>query len=98
MTIVLSQELSAIAAEFISRHNEVSLDEIRDTGRLLAGLSQLAFSQERELEIHRLRELGQANIRTVGELVDTHTAEILRLHRQTDGKVIRPDFTKGGRS
>ncbi len=59
MTIVLSQELSAIAADFISRRTEISLDEIRDTGSLLAGLSQLAFSQERELEIHRLREVGK---------------------------------------
>ena len=92
----LSQELSAMAAELISRRAGLSAADVESKGRILAKLSELAFAQERELEIHRLREASRLGQAVLHELVDDHAAKIL-----TDvagEKVVRPDFGKGGRS
>lgn len=98
--IVLSQELFAISADLLQRRTPLSAEDANATGDLINHLANLAWLQERELEIHRLREHSRINSQTIKQLLDTHTSEILRLHREkvAEDKVIRPDFSKGGRS
>lgn len=92
----LSQELSAMAVELISRRVGLSAADVESKGRILAKLSELAFAQERELEIHRLREASRLGQAVLHELVDDHAAKIL--NDVAGEKVVRPDFGKGGRS
>ena len=91
----LSQELSAMAAELISSRTGLSADDVQSKGRILAKLSELAFAQERELEIHRLCEASRLGQNALHELVDDHAAKIL--NDVAGEKVVRPDFGKGGR-
>lgn len=98
MTMILSTELSAIAADFIARRTAITSEELNETGRLLSALAQLAFSQERELEIHRLREEGKAATQIIGQLVGDRSAEILGILEKADGNIVRPDFSKGSKS
>ena len=98
--IILSQELSAISADLLSRSEPLSLDEMRDTATFLGALARLSASQDRELEVHRLREATQQGKLTISMLISQHSSELLSLHRsKLEGDtVIRPDFSKGGRS
>ncbi|SIQ24554.1 hypothetical protein SAMN05880590_102772 [Rhizobium sp. RU35A] len=94
--LIASKELSAIATDFLSRPRPVAIDELRETGRFVAHLAQLVALQERELEIHRLAEAARQGKVIIAELVDQHSAEIIRMHREKDDdKIIRPSFGRG---
>lgn len=92
----LSQELSTMAAELISRRTGLAAADVQSKGRILAKLSELAFAQERELEIHRLREASGFGQAVLDELVDEQARKIL--NDVAGEKIVRPDFGKGGRS
>ncbi len=90
--MVLSQELKAIA-EDLQSGPPISTVEQRKMGNLVTLLSRLAFSMERELEVHRMGEDGKAGRRVNEQLA---TEQLGALLGDPDGKVVRPDF--GGRS
>ena len=90
--IVLSQELKAIAEDLRS-DRPIASPELREMGELLAYLAKLAFSMERELDVHRMGEDGKAGRQTIEQVA---AAQLGALVGDPDGKVVRPDF--GGRS
>jgi hypothetical protein len=81
----LSHELLMISMDL-----EKELPAVSERIKLLAGL---AWSQEMELQAHRLLEASRHGSRFVAQLaagVEALTDE--------DANIVRPDFGKGGRS
>lgn len=81
----LSHELLMISMEL-----EKELPVVSERIKLLSGL---AWSQEMELQAHRLLEASRQGSRFVGQLAAG--AEALA---DEDSNIVRPDFGKGGRS
>lgn len=81
----LSHELLMISMEL-----QKELPEVSERIKLLSGL---AWSQEMELQAHRLLEASRQGSRFVAQL-----AVGVEVLADEDSKVVRPDFGKGGRS
>lgn len=81
----LSHELLMISMDL-----EKALPEVSERIKLLSGL---AWSQEMELQAHRLLEASRQGNRFVAQL-----AAGVEALAEEDGNVVRPDFGKGGRS
>lgn len=81
----LSHELLMISMEL-----EKELPAVSERVKLLSGL---AWSQEMELQAHRLLEASRQGNRFVAQLA----AGVEALANE-EGNVVRPDFGKGGRS
>jgi hypothetical protein len=95
MTISLAKELDAIASDFKGRSADVPVAEIIETGVFISALSSLAQRIELELSIFRDMEAGGQARRRM-ELAATEQLE--DMIADAKGKIIRPDFGKGGRS
>lgn len=95
MTISLAMELDAIASDFKGRSADVPVAEIIETGVFISALSSLAQRIELELSIFRDMEAGGQARRSM-ELAATEQLEDMMADAK--GKIIRPDFGKGGRS
>lgn len=95
MTISLSAELEAIAEDFKTRTADVPTAEIVETGTFIAALGKLAQRMERELSIFRDMEAG-GHARRAMETAATDNLE--DMIADAKGKIIRPDFGKGGHS
>lgn len=81
----LSHELLMISMDI-----QEDLPEVSERIKLLSGL---AWSQEMELQAHRLLEASRQGNRFVAQL-----AAGVEALADEDGNIIRPDFGKGGRS
>lgn len=81
----LSHELLMISMEL-----EKELPAVSERIKLLFGL---AWSQEMELQAHRLLEASRQGSRFVAQL-----ATGVEALANEEGNVVRPDFGKGGRS
>lgn len=81
----LSHELLMISMDI-----QEDLPEVSERIKLLSGL---AWSQEMELQAHRLLEASRQGSRFVGQL-----AAGVDALANGDGNIVRPDFGKGGRS
>lgn len=81
----LSHELLMISMDL-----EKALPDVSERIKLLSGL---AWSQEMELQAHRLLEASRQGNRFVAQL-----AAGVEAIAEEDSNVVRPDFGKGGRS
>lgn len=95
MTISLAVELEAIADDFKTRTTDVPVAEINETGVFISALAKLAQRVELEVSIFRDMEAG-GQARRIMETSATDNLE--DMIADAKGKIIRPDFGKGGRS
>jgi hypothetical protein len=95
MTLSLATELEAIAEDFKSRRVEVGVNEIRETGAFIGVLAQSAQRIERELSI--FRDIFE-DAKRKGLMEEAATDNLEDMIADAKGKILRPDFSKGGRS
>lgn len=94
MTISLAIELEAIAEDFKARTTDVPVAEVNETGVFISALAKLAQRMELEVSIFRDMEAG-GQARRIMEINATDQLE--DMIADAKGKIIRPDFGKGGR-
>lgn len=95
MTISLAIELEAIAEDFKARTTDVPVAEINETGVLISALAKLAQRVELEVSIFRDMEAGGQARRAMESGATDNLEDMIA---DAKGKIIRPDFGKGGRS
>lgn len=95
MTLSLATELEAIASDFRSRNADVPVEEIHQTSALISAIAVSVQKAERELSI--FRDIFE-DAKRKGLMEEAATDHLEDMIADAKGKILRPDFSKGGRS
>lgn len=95
MTLSLATELEILASYFENCTADISVKEINEAGAVIGLLAQCAQKMERELSIFR-DIFEDANRK--GLMEEAATDHLEDMIADAKGKILRPDFSKGGRS